>query len=246
MLVSLTVYSKNFKDVSTVYTESFESTRIMNLRANQNTHFLSGISEFSYVNDWGRDVQYTVLETVADITNMTGGLGSAINFGAAAADWTAEEFGNGTLHTTVITNNANWVKAIASAALAFGDAIYTFPLGGIRILGATYAMTVAAPASVATPEIGLGTVLAAGANATLGAAGNTTEDITDGTAMGAISAVGTAVAVVKLPEADVTNLDGHTTAIPVFLNIAGNWATTENLTISGVTVTITWAFLGDV
>jgi hypothetical protein len=107
-------------------------------------------------------------------------------------------------------------------------------------------MTVAAPASVATPEWGLGTTLASGANATLTAAGNTTEDITDGTAMSAISAVGTAVAVVKLPEADVTNLDGHTTAIPVFLNCAGNWATTENLTISAVTVTITWAFLGDV
>lgn len=246
MLVSLTVYSRNFKDVSTPYTESFESTGINSLRNNQNAHLVTGTAEFSYHSGYGRDVQYTVLESVAEITNLTGGVGSVVNFGVAATGWTAEEYGNGTLHTTVITNNAAWTKAIASAALAFGDDIYTFPLGGIKILGVTYAMTATGATCVSTPEVGLGTVLAAGANATLGAAGNTTEDITDGTAISAISAVGTAVAVVKLPEADTTNLDGHTTAIPVFLNIAGNWAVTETLTFSAITVTITWAFLGDV
>lgn len=247
MLVQLTVRSKNFKNV-TAYTESFDSTKILMLRNNQNTAgipILAGTAEFVYVKDDGRDDYYTVTESVAYITNATGGAGAPLNFGTAAAGVVATEYGSGLYHQTVLTY-ASFVKAIATAALAHGKLGYTFPEGGIIIHGGTLDVTMAAPASVITPDIGIGTVIGSTAVADLGSVGATAEDILDGFAGTAIAPTGGQTVKVWKPEADVTNMEGETTAIPLFFNFAETWITTENITIFPLIITINWTFLGDV
>ena len=244
MLVQLNVVSRNFKNVTT-YVESFESTKIKNLRNNQNTAglpILAGTSEFIYEIDSARDAFYTVTESVAAITNLTGGLGSPSTAGTAAANWTAVEYGNEGQHRTVLTRDSSLVQAVAGAALAFGNQAYNFPLGLIKCLGGTMDFTIQGATATNTPEVGLGSVLGAGAQATLGAAGATMEDILDGTATSAISVPGTVESYAFQAEAGV--LDGTGTAKDVFFNCAGNWAVTENITFSDITITLTWEFLG--
>jgi len=245
MLVQLNVSSRNFKNV-TSYLESFESTQIKNLRANQNTAgipILAGVAEFIYVLDGQRDTHYTVAESVAEVTNLTGGIGSPLNIGTAAAGWTAVEYGTGIQHRTVLTNDAAWVQAVAGAALCFGDQVYNFPTGLIKCLGGTIGFTIQGATATNTPEVGLGSVLGAGAQATIGAAGATMEDVLDGTATSAISVPGTVESYAFAAEAGVLN--GVAGAKDLFLNCAGNWAVTENITFSDITIDLVWEYLGD-
>ena len=249
MLIQLTVRSKNFK-AKTAYTESFESTLIRDLKANQNTSgipALAGSAEFIYRNDDGRDDSFTVTESVAYITSTTGGSGSPNTAGTAAANWTAVEYGDGVVHRTVLTRDTSLVQAVAAAGLCFGDLAYTFPEAAISIEAATLEFTVSAPLSTVTPEIGLGTVIGDDSSEiTIGAAGATQEDIIDGTAMSAITSAGTVEAYALEAEADVDFHDGTAAAASVNFNCAGNWAETENITFSSITVTLKWNYLGDV
>jgi len=70
----------------------------------------------------------------------------------------------------------------------------------------------------------------------------TSEDVRDGTATAAVSAAGTKVSYAFASEDGV--LDGTATAKDLFFNCAGNWAATENLTISGITIDLTWELWG--
>jgi len=244
MLIQLTVRSKNFKAV-TSRTESFESANIKNLLANSNSAgipVLAGSSEFTYEVEGKRDDQYTVDESVAAINNLTGGLGTPSTIGSAVDGWTAVEYGTGAMHRTVLTRDDDFVKAVASAALAFGDQAYNFPLGLIRCVGGTITFTIQGATATNTPEVGLGSVLGAGVQTTLGAAGATMEDVLDGTATGAITLAGTDESYAFAAEAGV--LDGTATAKDLFLNCAGNWAVTEDITFSDITIDLTWEFLG--
>ena len=246
MLLQLTVRSVNFKNV-TAYTEAFDSEKIQMLRNNQNTAgvpILAGTAEFIYINDDGRDTFYTVTESVAAITTSAAGAGFPSNYGTAGTGVVATEYGNGLYHQTVLTY-ASFTKDIAAAALAHGKAGYTFPVGGIHIHGGTIDATITGATSVATPDIGIGTVIGSGAVAVLGGTG-TFEDICDGLAGTAIAPAGGQTARVFRAEIDATSLDGHTNAIPVFFNFAFLWIVTETLTIYPCIITLNWTFLGDV
>jgi hypothetical protein len=243
MLIQLTVRSKNFK-VKTAYTESFEAAEIENLRDNQNTASspaLSGSAEFVYRGDY-----YTVTESAAYVTTLSGGGGAGTSVGAAATGFTAVEYGGGPSHRTVITNDADLTKAVASAALSFGWKLYDFPAGVIRIVGGTIDVTVAGATSTDTPEVGLGHLVGSGVNATLGAVSNDCESIFDGTAMSAISAAGTQYTETTAPEADLFHYDGTSTPLDLYLNFADTWTVTETLTFSAITVSVAWDFMGDV
>lgn len=157
-----------------------------------------------------------------------------------AANSTVEEYGNGYQHVTKITITS-FTQAVTAAALGFGKKIYDFPQGIIRFKKVFAAITIAAPASTTTGEIGLGTVVASGAIATLGGTA-TFENILDGTANTETSSAGALTNIVANCETD--NPDGTTTALDLYLNIAGTWEASENLTISG-TVTLFWDYLGD-
>jgi len=203
---------------------------------------LAGAAEFTYEVGGKRDEQYTVTESVAYITNLTGGLGAPSTLGSAVSGWTAVEYGAGTQHRTVLTRDASYVKAVAGAALTFGDQAYNFPLGLIKCTGGTITFTIKGATATNTPEVGMGSVLGAGAQSNMGTAGATMEDVLDGTATAAITSAGTAVSYAFAAEAGV--LDGTATAKDLFLNCAGNWAVTESITFSAITIDLTWEFLG--
>ncbi len=94
---------------------------------------------------------------------------------------TATETFDGSLYTTVLDVTAFPIMATIgdNASLAGGALLYTLPAGDILIEGGVLVGTVNAEASVQTdtPEIGVGTVVGSGANATLGAVGATCENV---------------------------------------------------------------------
>ena len=175
-----------------------------------------------------------------DSTAMkTAGVQTTLNVGTATNS-TAVEYGDGYHHCTVFTVT-EFTQAIAGANLGFGKKIYDFPDGGVKCKRVMVDITMTAATDTTVGEVGLGTVVASSTITTLvGTA--TFEDILDGTANTAPSAVGAATQI--LAECESGILDGTTTAKDLYLNFAGGWSSTENLTISG-TVTLFWDFLGD-
>jgi len=250
MLLTLTVRSKNNNAVATAYSKSFESTLMRDLITNPNTAAvpaLPGLAAFVYETAKGRDESYTVTESVAYITSAAGGIGSPDTRGTPNANYDAVEYGNGVRHTTVLTRKTDFVQAVAGAALCFGEAVYTFPEGALGIVAGTISFTIQGATAINTPEVGLGHVIGDGsANITIQAAGATMESILNGTATAAITAAGTDVAYAFDAEADLAWVDGTAAAVAMFLNCAGDWAVTENITFSDVIITLTWDFLGDV
>ena len=181
------------------------------------------------------------MKDIKDMTGITPQLREYLgqNVGAAV-NATAKEFGDPYHHVTVITVPA-FTQAVTSAALAFGKKIYDFPQGIIRFKESFLTTTIAAPVSTTTGEVALGTVVAAGAAATTGGTA-TFENILDGTAMTETSPTGAVSNFVFTPETD--NPDGTTTALDLYLNIAGTWEAIENLTITA-TLVLFWDYLGD-
>lgn len=73
-------------------------------------------------------------------------------------------------------------KATTNASLGWGEALFTFPAGVIKPLGVSMKTVSTSTGGAATAgEYGLGTVIASGANATIGAVGATSENIMEGT-----------------------------------------------------------------
>jgi len=244
MLVLLNVRSRN-KRVVDVHTEAFESSRIRGLRLNQNLEsnpVLPGWAEFMYAFDEKRNELFTVEETVAQISSMSGGHGYPTLAGTAATGWTAVEFGDGVHNRTILTKDASIVQAVAGAALSFGSKAYDFPKGQIKCTYGTIGFTISAPTGTETPEVGLGTIVGSLDKTTLGAVGNAAEDVLDGTATAAVTTEGTVESYLFTAEAGV--LDGTVTAKDLYFNVAGNWAATENLTIASITVDLSWEFWG--
>lgn len=248
MLIQLTVRSVNFKNV-TAYTEAFESLKIHRLRPNQGTGaipVIDGQTEFIYTGSDGRDIFYTVTETVNSVVNTAGGVAAtAPNPGTAESDVTATEQGDGLYHkTTLVVDTYN--ETSGGSALALGHKLYTFPEGGIDIHGGTYDVTMTAATETDTPDIGMGTVIGTGGVAILGGT-DAFEDICDGKAGTAIVSGGArTVRAWRAETSDTTNFDGHSVPIPLFFNFAASWGATETITIFPLIITINWTFLGDV
>lgn len=168
-------------------------------------------------------------------------------FGVAGADVVAVHYGDGRDITTVLTlTNAALVALTGIGAEATGTLIYTFPAGVHfhSVTSHSVALQGGGTVDADTPELGIGSTLASGANATLGAAGATTEDYTEGTAVANCS--GTAL--VRGPLGATAgihtgiSLNAAADAKTVYLNAADTWAGADTLTASG-TVIIKWTIL---
>lgn len=147
----------------------------------------------------------------------------------------ATEYGHGAEHLTVLTLSSFAVGTSGdNASLGFGALLYTFPAGIIMVERAGFinlGVTAAISVTTDTPEVGLGTVVATGAIATLGAGSATMEDILEGgdTTNVAPDVAGTAtINSTKIP----TNASGDdgpkiiqaASAHTVYFNMADGWA----------------------
>lgn len=153
----------------------------------------------------------------------------------------AETFGVG-VHRTVIDLEGLAMPAIAGgAALAVGRQIFTFPAGGIKVLGASLdAVTLTQTegnVTADTPDLGIGTVIGSGAVSVLGGTA-TFENILTGQTMNDCD--GTAETVSVSTELLIQAADSHA----VFLNIADTWASDGDAALrAGGRVVIVWAQL---
>jgi hypothetical protein len=173
---------------------------------------------------------------------------SSLNSGTVgAATVTAVEHSDGRNYTTELTLASFVIPAITGAgAEASGALVYTFPAGA-HIFSATYhsvAITCPGGNSADQPELGLGSVEATGANATLGAEGATSEDYTDGSTVADCSGTALVLGPV-LPNAGIhtgiaLNATGDTKT--VYLNLADTWAAADTITADG-TIVFNWTML---
>lgn len=188
----------------------------------------------------------------ADVDSVTGRVAAAsVGTVTTAATTVATEYTTGVDHTTLLTMTGFVIGTIVeSSSLGIGAKFYTLPAGAIQVENATWSGFVVGSGTTktATPEIGIGTVIASGAIATLS---TTFENVMDG---GATSGAASADAVTVAPDINSTvfNKVSLTTVNPVikasggaardlFLNAAAAWTATSNgtLTATGV-LTIKW------
>lgn len=172
-----------------------------------------------------------------------------------AATTTAVEHGDAINHLTVLTMTAFAIGTSAdNAALAIGAKFYTWPTG-VNILVENTAISGGVTAAISvttdTPELGIGTVVASTATATLST--GTWENLVDGGASG--SSVD-AAAVAPDVAGTVFHKKSLTTVTPIikstggaardlFLNAAATWADVAAagaVTFTG-TITIRWRVL---
>ena len=175
--------------------------------------------------------------------------GAAPTTGAWGNVLTVVEYGDDVTHRSKISGTVFTVAGIKAGALtnankAFGAKIYDFPAGGVRVHNAVFDLVLTGTLSTATPEVGIGTVVATDATSTLGGAGATTEDIIDGVASPAITSAGADLHRVAAAETDAVAFDGGTAAKDAYINFAAAWGATGTFTVTG-DVYLTWSFLGD-
>ena len=183
------------------------------------------------------------IETFAQQIETTKNVGTK-----GAATVSVKEYGDGVNHVTVLTL-ANYIVAplagaAAAKALVPPTALYTLP-AGVQLLEASYAeIALTAAGTAVTPEIGLGSVVGDGsANATIGAAGATQEDIMEGFAVATTLSHATVKNGPKVATAGALtgiSLNKATDAKTIYLNCAGTWNAnnTGNLTASGKVVLV--------
>ena len=166
------------------------------------------------------------------------------NSGTAGTGTTAAEFGDAYTHTTVLTINTTLPAIAGGANLGVGKLIYTFPAGAM-LINASY-MSVAITQTQGhitadTPDVGLGTSIAAGVIAVL-SANALFENIMTGQT--AADCNGTPTVKTVIPTASVPLVrevgDTHT----VYLNVADGWAASGDAAalLTG-TVVLQWQFM---
>ncbi len=170
--------------------------------------------------------------------------------GTVATGFTAVEQGEGTLRRTVIDLTAvtSFVTTPDTAALADGMLMYTFPTGQIwlhRVYG-DIALDIDDNANDEDQaEVGLGSVIATGAVATLGAGASTWEDLWGPHIMTGCDAIATpadAIQVVTETNLIIPAANAHT----VFLNCADTWANgagTKDVFIQRARFVLDWTLL---
>jgi len=132
------------------------------------------------------------------------------------------------------------ILATTNASVGGGKLIYTFPAGKIVVKRATISIGVIGTAALNvadTPEIGLGTVVATGAIATLGAGSATMENIFEGTAMSACDNTayqGSQDRILAITAAGVHD---------VYLNLADGWAGIDAGMKATGRVILEWAYM---
>jgi hypothetical protein len=173
--------------------------------------------------------------TSTGLNNLNVGTVTAANVAAVA------EHGDGTFHKTVLSLTGALPAIAGGANLAIGRLLYTFPAGVIRIISAYFndvaIQQTTGKITADTPDVGLGTVIATGAIATLTTA--TFENILTGQTFADCDGTG------KKAGASSTLILNAADAHTVHFNVADGWAADGDAaaTISG-DVVITWEFLG--
>lgn len=165
--------------------------------------------------------------------------------GTAGTGVTAFEGGDRVNRWTRLTINAVDAITVAdNAALADGHLIYTFPAGNIIVTGAylSGAVSVAEDTTNAVAEIALGTVIASGANATIGAVGATSENLSGPAASVVCDGVDEFVTFLAT-DVLIPSADAHT----VYFNVASTWGNTAGADLTGDlsgTAILLWKYLG--
>ena len=152
--------------------------------------------------------------------------------------FTSQTYGTPEGYKTVLTCNYTLPAIAGGAALGVGRKAMSFPAGERIVSSSTYSMAIKQTQgniTADTPETGLGTTIASGANATLGAVGAGAENISEGSATADCD--GTAEVVTKTTQLAIATADSH----DVFFNVADTWASSGDTgaLISG-TITIWW------
>jgi hypothetical protein len=130
--------------------------------------------------------------------------------------------------TTLVVNQPS------DAALAFGEWVFTYPVGLVTPLVTHVQMTSLCPTglSATAGEIGLGTTIGSGANATLGAVGAAAENVMEGTTIS--NHVAATTLVTKKFNVPTVGFDHGATAAAhtidatagtskVYVNVASTW-----------------------
>ena len=107
------------------------------------------------------------------------------NVGTIASGSSVVEYGDGVFHQTVITVSTTLGAIAGGANLCLGKLVYTFPAGAVNVRSTHISMALTQSEgniTADTPEVGVGSALGAGAQATIGAAGATMENMYEGTA----------------------------------------------------------------
>jgi hypothetical protein len=184
------------------------------------------------------------LVATADTSGLTAdSLRARVELGTANTGVTAVSYGDGKNFTTVLTiSQVDAIEVADNAALADGYLLYTFPAGPIVVSAAYMTMAVTlAEDTTATAEVGLGTTIGSGANATLGAVGAAAENII--TAQVAADCNGTATVKTIADQVLVIEAAGDHT---VYFNVADTWADTAGSDLTGDiagTVTLKWTLM---
>lgn len=170
----------------------------------------------------------TLTATTASLTNATiANMTTSTNVGTANTGVTATEEGFGELHKVTLSfTNLALPDVADNAAKAVGKLLYTLP-AGVQIIDTAY-MSVsltAAEDTTATPDVGLGSVMATGGVSVLSGTG-TFEDILTGQTAADCNGTATVACVttqlVRLAAAAKT----------VHLNVAATWADTAGTDLS--------------
>jgi len=247
--ISLTIQSVNYKTVIS-RTQGFESDLMESLIANpeiaNTVNPLAGASQFVFKGD-----VYTVSESVATITSLSGGGGATSETGTPVSNVsTVVEQGIAGFHQTVITVDAACPIVSVGAAVAEGGLkIYDFPEGRILIHGVTASFNLLVE-SADEADFTDGTPEGDWAIGTAITTSNTLGDATDVDLLPKTAFTMTDYTVDTTGALAVSaQFDGTTTAKDANINIIVDAAdidddVTTAITVSG-TVTITWSNLGD-
>lgn len=165
--------------------------------------------------------------------------------GTAGSGVAVSEKGDGIQNITTLTINTT-IPAVTNAATAVGKLIYTFPSGEIVVKSAYMSLALDDAddnISADTPDVGVGTVIAASGVSLLSAGAATYENIITGQT--AADCSGTATVKSATPTAGVPLVIAAADAHTVHMNFADTWAAATQATAMAVTgtVTIEWVKL---
>jgi hypothetical protein len=167
----------------------------------------------------------------------------ANNAGTAATNVTAVEYGDDYQKTSVLTvSNAVLPAITGGAAESEGVLLYTLPAGACVVKQAYMTLAIQQQdgnITADTPEVGLGTTIGSGANATLGAVDAAAENII--TAQVAADCDGAATVKTIADQVLVVETGGDHT---IYFNVADTWAASGDTgaLVSG-TVVLHWQFI---
>lgn len=190
----------------------------------------------------------SVADALATLFSTSGihsdGFFARVALGTPGANTTVLEYSTGRDFTSVITLGPGFTYAVAGAAAeAIGKLIYTLPAGAQICSAASLSVSLQGTGTVDadTPEIGIGSLIASGANATLGAVGATAEDYIAGVAVADCNGTVTNALAVPSP-ASLPGINVVGGVKLIHLNIADTWAGADTVTATG-TVVIRWTLM---